>query len=155
MRYGPPVRYTRRPDGRNLAYQVLGDGELDLVFLFGWPSHLGLLWEHPAPAGLLRRLASFSRLILLDNLGTGLSDRGPTGYAFEDHMDDVTRVLDAVGSQRTAFFGCHLGGRLALMFAGTYPERTRAVVTYAAHPATLRDDDYPWGSTEDQRQWLL
>ena len=88
-------------------------------------------------------------------LGNGLSDRGPAGQTFEDELDDVRLVLDAVASRRAAFFGCHIGGRLALLFAATYPERTRAVVTFAAHPATLPADDYPWGSTPEQREWLL
>jgi class 3 adenylate cyclase len=155
MRFGPPVRFARRPDGHNLAYQVLGDAELDLVFLLGYPSHLGLLWENPSVARFLHRLASFSRLILLDRLGSGLSDRGPSGQSFEDDMDDVALVLDAVGAQRVAFFGCHLGGRLALLFAATYPERTGAVVAFASHPASLRDEDYPWGSSQAQREQLL
>jgi pimeloyl-ACP methyl ester carboxylesterase len=155
MRFGPPVQFVHRPDGHNLAYQVLGDAPLDLVLLFGWPTHLGLLWENPSLAGFLHKLASFSRLILVDRLSNGLSDRGPGGQTFEDELDDVRLVLDAVASQRAAFFGCHIGGRLALLFAATYPERTRAVVTFAAHPATLPADDYPWGSTPEQREWLL
>jgi class 3 adenylate cyclase len=155
MRFGPPAQFVRRPDGRNLAYQVVGDAPLDLVLLFGWPTHLGLLWENPSLAGFLDKLASFSRLILVDRLGNGLSDRGPAGQTFEDELDDVRLVLDAVTSRRAAFFGCHIGGRLALLFAATYPERTRAVVTFAAHPATLPADDYPWGSTPEQREGLL
>ena len=145
MRFGPPVSFTRNANGTTLAYQVLGEGPLDLVFLFGWPSHLALMWENPAFADFLHRLASFSRLILFDRTGNGMSDRGPSGQAFEDWMDDVRSVMTAVGSERTAFFGCHLGGRLALLFAATHPELTSAVVTFAGHPATLRDDDYPWG----------
>src|SRR4029453_13224326 len=118
-------------------------------------THLGLLWEEPSVASLLHKLASFSRLILLDRLGSGLSDRGPTDQAFEDDMDDVALVLDSVGSKRTAFFGTHLGGRLALLFAATYPERTKAVVAFASHPAPLPDDDYPWGSSPQEREQLL
>ncbi len=155
MRFGPPVRFARRPDGHNIAYQVLGDAELDLVLLLGYATHLGLLWEEPSVASFLHKLASFSRLILLDRLGSGLSDRGPTDQTFEDDMDDVRLVLDAVGSKRAALFGCALGGRLALLFAATYPERTSAVVTFAAHPASMRDEDYPWGSTQEQREQLL
>jgi pimeloyl-ACP methyl ester carboxylesterase len=155
MRFGPPAQFARRPDGHNLAYQVVGDAPLDLVLLFGWPTHLGLLWENPSLAGFLYKLASFSRLILVDRLGNGLSDRGPAGQTFEDELDDVRLVLDAVASRRAAFFGCHIGGRLALLFAATYPERTRAVVTFASHPATLPADDYPWGSTPEQREGLL
>jgi class 3 adenylate cyclase len=113
------------------------------------------MWENPAFAEFLHRLASFSRLILFDRTGNGMSDRGPTGHAFEDWMDDVRAVMTAAGSERAAFFGCHLGGRLALLFAATHPELTTAVVTFAAHPATLRDDDYPWGATPDERAQLI
>jgi pimeloyl-ACP methyl ester carboxylesterase len=155
MRFGPPVGFARRPDGRKLAYQVLGDAELDLVFVPGYATHLGLQWEEPSLAGFLHKLAAFSRLILLDRLGSGLSDRGPIGQSFEDDMDDVALVLDTVGSQRTAFFGTHLGGRLALLFAATYPERTSAVVAFASHPATLADEDFPWGSIPEGREQLL
>jgi pimeloyl-ACP methyl ester carboxylesterase len=144
MRFGPPVRFARRWDGRHLAYQVVGEGGLDLVFLLGWPSHLGLLWEHPSVAEFLGRLSSFSRLLLFDQLGMGLSDRGPTGHAFEEGMEDVRCVLAAVGSEQAALFGCHLGGRLALLLAATYPDQVSAVVTFGSHPATLRDQDYPW-----------
>jgi class 3 adenylate cyclase len=121
----------------------------------GYANHLGLLWEEPSVAGFLHKLAAFSRLILLDRLGSGLSDRGPSGQNLEDDMDDVALVLDTVGSQRTAFFGSHLGGRLALLFAATYPERTSAVVTFASHPASMRDEDFPWGSSEEARDQLL
>jgi class 3 adenylate cyclase/pimeloyl-ACP methyl ester carboxylesterase len=155
MRFGPPVRFARRRDGRHLAYQVVGAGELDLVFLLGWPTHLGLLWEHPSVAEFLGKLSSFSRLILFDQLGMGLSDRGPTGHAFEEGMEDVRCVLAAVGSERAALFGCHLGGRLALLLAATYPDQVSAVVTFASHPATLRDQDYPWGATAEEREGLL
>ena len=151
MRYGPPFAYARRRDGRRLAYQVVGDGDLDLVFLFGWPTHLGLLWEDPSFAEFLGKLSSFSRLILFDRLGDGLSDRGPTGHTFDDEMDDVRCVLAAAGSERAAFFGCHTGGRLALLLAATHPDEVSAVVTFGSHPATLRDDDYPLGSTSEQR----
>jgi pimeloyl-ACP methyl ester carboxylesterase len=151
----PPVGFARRPDGRNIAYQVLGDADLDLVVVSGYATHLGLLWEDPSVAGFLHKLAAFSRLILLDRLGGGLSDRGPSGQSFEDDMDDVRLVLDSVGSERAAFFGTHLGGRLALLFAATYPERTKAVVTFASHPATVRDDDFPWGSSPEYRAQLL
>jgi class 3 adenylate cyclase len=155
MRFGPPVRFTRRPDGRHLAYQVVGEGELDLVYLFGWASHLGLVWDHPAYAEFLARLSSFSRLILFDRLGNGLSDRGPTGHGFEDWMDDARSVMAAAGCERAAFFGTDIGGRLALLMAATYPDQVSAVVTFGSHPATLRDADYPWGSTPEQLEGML
>jgi class 3 adenylate cyclase len=152
MRYGPPFEFAYRQDGRRLAYQVMGQGDLDLVFLFGWPTHLGLMWENPSFAGFLHKLSSFSRLILFDRLGDGLSDRGPSGHTFGDEMDDVRRVMATVGSRRAAFFGCHTGGRLALLLAATHPDEVSAVVTFGSHPATLRDDDYPWGSTPEERE---
>jgi class 3 adenylate cyclase len=101
MRYGPPFKFARRQDGRRVAYQVVGDGELDLVFLFGWPTHLGLMWEDPSFAAFLRKLSSFSRLILYDRSGGGLSDRGQGGYLFEDEMDDV-RAADHRASRYMA-----------------------------------------------------
>jgi class 3 adenylate cyclase len=155
MRYGPPFRYARRQDGRRVAYQVVGQGDLDLVFLFGWPSHLGLMWEDPSFAAFLHKLSSFSRLILFDRAGGGLSDRGQGGYAFEDEMDDVRAVLAAAGSGRVALFGCHTGGRLALLMAATYPDLVSGVVTFGSHPATLRDEDYPWGATLEEHEYLL
>src|SRR4051794_10275013 len=155
MRYGPEVAFTQNASGMTIAYQVLGDGPVDLVYLLGWPSHLGLLWEHPAVARFLHRLASFSRLILFDRPGTGMSDRGPTGHPFEEWMDDVRTVLNAVGSKKAAFIGGHLGGRLSLLFAASHPDRTSAGVTFRSHPATLRADDYPWGSPEEERAELI
>jgi class 3 adenylate cyclase/pimeloyl-ACP methyl ester carboxylesterase len=155
MRYGPPFKYAFRSDGRRIAYQVAGDGDLDLVFLFGWPTHLGLMWENPSFAGFLHKLSSFSRLILFDRSGGGLSDRGIGGVVFEDDMDDLRAVMAAVGSERTALFGCHTGGRLALLMAATYPDQVSGVVTFGSHPATLRDEDYPWGTTLEEHEGLL
>jgi class 3 adenylate cyclase len=155
MRYGPPFRYAVRQGGGRVAYQVVGKGDLDLVFLFGWPTHLALMWENPSFAAFLGKLSSFSRLVLYDRLGNGLSDRGLGGYAFEDEMDDVRTVLAAVGSERAALFGCHIGGRLALLLAATYPDEVSAVVTFGSHPATLSDDDYPWGATGEEHEALL
>ncbi|HEV3014421.1 MAG TPA: adenylate/guanylate cyclase domain-containing protein, partial [Actinomycetota bacterium] len=155
MRYGPRFEFARRQDGRRVAYQVVGEGDLDLVFLFGWPTHLGLMWEDPSFAAFLGKLSSFSRLILYDRSGGGLSDRGQGGYVFEDEMDDVRAVMAAVGSERAALFGCHTGGRLALLTAATYPDLVAGVVTFGSHPATLRDEDYPWGTTLEEHEGLL
>jgi pimeloyl-ACP methyl ester carboxylesterase len=149
-----PVRYAARRDGRLIAYQVFGEAGPDLVFLLGWPSHLGLQWQHPGFARFLARLASFTRLIVFDHPASGLSDRGPTGGNFEDRLDDLVCVMDAAGSEQAALFACHLGGRVALMFAATYPHRARAVVTFGAHPTTFADDDYPWGITPEDLDHL-
>jgi class 3 adenylate cyclase/pimeloyl-ACP methyl ester carboxylesterase len=134
-----------------LAYQVLGEGSLDLLFQVGYPWHLELQWEHPAIARFFERLASFSRLILYDRRGTGLSERGLGMHVFEERMDDVRAVLDAVGVERCGQIGVAMGGRVALLFAATYPERTQAVATIAGHPATFTDEpDYPWGTTQEE-----
>jgi class 3 adenylate cyclase len=148
----PAVRYTRSGDV-NIAYQVVGDGPLDLVLVPGFISHLDLDWDEPRSAYFLRRLASFSRLIRFDKRGTGLSDR-PGGLPdLETRMDDVRAVLDAVGSERAALFGYSEGGPLSVLFAGTHPERTTALVLYGTY-AKRRDpdDDYPWAPTWAERQ---
>jgi class 3 adenylate cyclase/pimeloyl-ACP methyl ester carboxylesterase len=166
-RFPPRLTYTPRVEGQSppirfthagklaIAYQVLGQGP-DLLFQLGWPSNLALLWEHPSVARFLTRLASFSRLILFDPRGSGLSDRGNIQSGLEQGLDDVSAVLDAASSVRCAHFACHIGGRVALMFAATYPERTSAVVTFGSHPAAMRDEpDYPWGATPDELERVI
>ena len=149
----PVTRYTKSGD-LNIAYQVMGTGAVDLVFVPGWLSHLELAWEEPSHARLLRRLASFSRLILFDKRGTGLSDRVdehalPT---LEQRMDDVRAVMDAVGSERAALLGFSEGGAMSILFAATYPERTAALLLYASAAKWLRDDDHPWAPTREQHE---
>jgi class 3 adenylate cyclase/pimeloyl-ACP methyl ester carboxylesterase len=150
----PEVHFTKTSDGVNIAYQTLGRGP-DLVFHLGWPSQLLILWEHPAVARFFTRLASFSRLILFDPRGNGLSDRGPMPLTFEGWAEDITAVLDAAGSMQCAHFGCNFGGRVALMYTATYPARTSVVATFGAHPATLRDEDYPWGTTRESLEMVV
>jgi pimeloyl-ACP methyl ester carboxylesterase len=137
----------------NIAYQVAGEGPLDLVLVPGFVSHLELDWEESRYAHFLERLASFSRLIRFDKRGTGLSDR-PGGLPdLETRMDDVRAVLDAVGSERTTLFGYSEGGPMSILFAGSYPERTTALVLYGTY-AKRRDpdEDYPWAPTWEVRQ---
>jgi pimeloyl-ACP methyl ester carboxylesterase len=113
---------------------VVGDGPLDLVFVMGWVSHLEYFWQEPSFARFLRRLASFSRLILFDKRGTGLSDRVTALPTLEERMDDVRAVMEAVGSERAALLGISEGGPMCSLFAATYPEKTSALVmigTYA------------------------
>ncbi len=151
----PAVRYTNVEDIQ-LAYQVVGDGPPDLLFQIGYPWHLELQWEHPAVARFFERLASFSRLILYDRRGTGLSERGIGMHGFEERMDDLRAVLDAVGVDRCGQVGVAMGGRVALLFAATYPERTQAVATIAGHPATFKDEpDYPWGTTQEELDQII
>jgi pimeloyl-ACP methyl ester carboxylesterase len=146
------ILYTRSGDV-NIAYQVVGTGAIDLVLVPGFISHLELDWAEPRSAHFLRRLSSFSRLIRFDKRGTGLSDR-PGGLPdLETRMDDVRAVLDAVGSERAALFGYSEGGPMSLLFAGTYPRRTTALILYGTY-AKRRDpdDDYPWAPTWEERQ---
>jgi len=152
----PPTRYARS-GAVHIAYQVVGDGPLDLVVVPGWISHLELGWELPPLARFLRRLASFSRLILFDKRGTGMSDHVPVAElpTLEQRMDDVRAVLDAVGSPRAALIGLSEGGPLNLMFAATYPERTTALVLMSSFARLRWADDYPIGIPESQFDRLV
>src|SRR5450759_1398903 len=125
-------RYAKCGDV-NLAYQVIGDGPIDLVYVPGWVSHLEYAWEEPGLARFLKRLASFSRLILFDKRGTGLSDRVAELPTLEQRMDDVRAVMDAVGSERAALLGISEGGPMCTLFAATYPERTSALVMIGSY----------------------
>jgi pimeloyl-ACP methyl ester carboxylesterase/DNA-binding CsgD family transcriptional regulator len=141
--------YARSGDV-NIAYQVVGEGPIDLVLVLGWVSHLAYVWELPAIAAFLNRLASFSRLILFDKRGCGMSDRVHPLPTLEQRMDDVRAVLDAVGSKRAALLGISEGGVMSALFAATYPERTAGLVIDGSYPSALRRPGYPWGITEDQ-----
>jgi class 3 adenylate cyclase len=128
----PETHYANSGDVR-IAYQVTGDGPFDLVFVPGFIPNLDLAWEEPNRARFFSRLASFSRLILFDKRGTGLSDRFGEVASLEERMDDVRAVMDAVGSERAALFGISEGGAMSMLFAATYPERTRALVLYGTY----------------------
>jgi pimeloyl-ACP methyl ester carboxylesterase len=141
----PETKYAR--SGKfSVAYQVVGDGERDLVYMPGFASHLEVFWEEPAYSRFLHRLASFSRLILIDRLGTGLSDRLAPGATstFEQRMDDIRAVMDAVGSERASLLGWSEGAPLCALFAATHPERTTSLVMYGGFSRLLEDDDHPW-----------
>ncbi len=149
----PETRYVQNGDV-NIAYQVVGNGDLDIVFVMGWVSHLEYFWKHHLFASFLGRLASFSRLILFDKRGTGLSDRVPLSQlpTLEQRMEDVHAVLDAVGSERAVLIGVSEGGPMCSLFAATYPERTSAVVMIGTYAKRVKDVDYPWGVSADDRQ---
>jgi class 3 adenylate cyclase len=138
----------------HIAYQVLGDGPIDLLWVPGFVSHLEYDWEHPRPARFFRRLASFSRLIRFDKRGTGLSDRVaiPT---LEERMDDVRAVLDATGSSRAALIGVSEGGPMSLLYAATYPERTSALVLYGSYARRAWAPDHPFGVTSERMRGIL
>ena len=142
----PKTRYAKSGDV-HIAYQVVGDGPIDIVFVPGWFSHVENNWERPEIAYFLERLASFGRLIVFDKRGTGLSD--PVAVSSppttEQRMDDVRAVLDAVGSERAALIGLSEGGPMCMLFAATYPERTGGLVLTGTFARLLATDDYPIG----------
>jgi pimeloyl-ACP methyl ester carboxylesterase len=125
----PKTSYAKSGDV-NVAYQVLGDGPLDLVYVWGWISHLDFQWMDPTVAGFLRRLASFSRLIMFDKRGTGLSDPVGSAPGFEERMDDIRAVMDAVGSERASLLGFSEGAALSALFAASHPERVTRLILY-------------------------
>src|SRR5213592_4719519 len=123
----PETRYTLSGDV-NIAYQVVGEGPLDLVFIPGLTHHVELVWENPPQARFFTRLASIGRLLLFDKRGTGMSDRVVGAPTLEARMDDIRAVMDAAGVERAVLVGLGEGGPLCALFAATYPERTTALV---------------------------
>ena len=146
-----PVQYARSGDV-NIAYQICGEGPVDLVFVMGWVSHLEYYWKEPSFARFLSRLASFSRLILFDKRGTGLSDPVTQLPTLEQRMDDVRAVLDAVGSRRAVLLGVSEGGPMCSLFAATHPGQTEALIMIGTYARRLRAADYPWAPTREQRE---
>jgi class 3 adenylate cyclase len=150
--FQPRTSYARNGDV-NIAYQVIGDGPLDLLVIPPFVSHLDLYWASPEIAAFLRRLASFSRLILFDKRGTGLSDPVSETGTLEDRMEDARAVLDACGSRRAAMFGLSEGGPMSLLFAASYPERTTALVMFGSYAKLIASADYfPELGAEGQRR---
>jgi pimeloyl-ACP methyl ester carboxylesterase len=148
----PETHYATSGDV-NLAYQVFGAGPVDLVFVMGWVSHLEYFWREPRFARFLRRLGTMARVILFDKRGTGLSDRVPLSQlpTLEQRMDDVRAVMEAAGSQRAVLCGVSEGGPLCTLFAATYPEKTVGLIMIGSYARRLRDVDYPWGPTREDR----
>jgi len=150
----PDTQYAQS-GGVNIAFQVVGEGPRDLVYVPGWASNIEVMWEEPALARFLTRLGSFSRLILFDKRGTGLSDRVMDMPSLEVRMDDVRAVMDTVGSERAALFGTSEGGPMCALFSATYPLRTSALIMHGSYARRTRAPDYPWGPTdEESRSWI-
>ena len=152
----PETKYAKSGN-IHIAYQVTGQGPIDLVFVHGWISHIEHLWEEPSVARFLGRLASFSRLILLDKRGTGLSDPVPLDElpTLDERMDDVRAVMDAAGSARVALLGTSEAGAMHLLFAATYPERTAALLLLNSYARLAWSDDYPCGIRATDAEALL
>ena len=152
----PETRYAKSGDV-NIAYQVVGDGPVDLVFVPGWVSHLEYAWENPYMARFYGRLASFSRMVVFDKRGTGMSDRVPNDAlpTLEERMDDVRAVMSASGVERAALMGVSEGGSMSALFAATYPERTSSLVIYGGFAKRIWDPEYPWApKPEERQQWI-
>lgn len=152
----PVTRYAQSGEV-SIAYQVIGDAPRDLVLVPGWVSNIDSFWEEPTATRFLERLASFSRLILFDKRGTGLSDRVPINElpTLEQRMDDVRAVMDAVGSERAALYGYSEGGPMCALFAATYPQRASAIIMDGSYARRLQAPDYPWGMTAEAHEaWL-
>jgi pimeloyl-ACP methyl ester carboxylesterase len=147
----PETKYTKSGP-INIAYQVIGDGPIDIVYIPGWVSNIDMMWTNSRLAEFLERLAQFSRLILFDKRGTGLSDRVTELCTLEERMDDIRAVMDAAGSEQAALFGHSEGGSVSALFAATYPHRTRALITFGVFAKRKYSEDYPWAPTDEQRQ---
>ena len=144
----PETRYALSGDV-NIAYQVVGDGPFDVIFVPGFVTHVELQWRLPGMGDFIRGLGSFSRLIRFDKRGTGMSDPVSGAPSLETRMDDVRAVMDAVGSRRAAFYGLSEGAAMSILFAATYPERTAALVVRSCSPRTMWAPDFPWGRREE------
>jgi pimeloyl-ACP methyl ester carboxylesterase/DNA-binding CsgD family transcriptional regulator len=143
------TRYAK--SGRvNIAYQVVGEGAHDLILVPGFVSHVEVAWEQPRLAHFLSRLSSFSRLIIFDKRGSGMSDPVDIPPSMDERMDDIRAVMDAVGSRRGTLFGISEGGTLSMLFAYKHPERTRALVLYGSWARRLAGPDYPYGPSAEQ-----
>jgi class 3 adenylate cyclase len=146
----PTTRYARSGDA-SIAYQVVGDGPLDLLFLAGWLTQLEQLWEAPANRRFLERLTTFSRLIMFDTRGTGLSERVLETYTLEQEARDALAVLDAAGSERAALITYAQGGLVGALLAAEHPERVGALIMYASVARTSWAPDYDWAMTSEER----
>jgi pimeloyl-ACP methyl ester carboxylesterase len=152
----PQTRYARSGNV-NIAYQVIGEGPIDLVFVMGWVSHLEMFWAEPSFARFLTRLSGFARLIVFDKRGTGLSDRVPIAQlpSLEVRMDDVRAVMAAAGSRRAVLMGVSEGGPLTALFSATYPQLVAGVIIIGGYARRLWAPDYPWGPTAEQREAFI
>src|SRR5436305_5779459 len=136
-------------DGASIAYQIVGSGPIDLVLVLGFATHLELQWEMPPLARFFKRLSRFSRLIVFDKRGTGLSDPVAEVPTLEQRIDDIRAVMDAAASERAAFMGISEGGPTSVLFAAAHPARVTSLVLYGAMGRTTEAPDYPWASSAE------
>src|SRR5262249_26300202 len=142
-------------EGVSIAYQVHGDGPIDIVFVPGFVSHVDLFWEEPHAARLLRRLSSFSRLVVYDKRGQGLSDRTRRPPTLEDSMDDLRAVMEATGCGPAVIFGISEGGPMSALFSATHPELVSSLVLYGTYARVLATPDHPVGVPAEELDMFL
>jgi pimeloyl-ACP methyl ester carboxylesterase len=148
----PETRYAKARDGTSIAFQVVGDGPVDLVYAAGIWANVDLMWDLPAWAHFLDRLTGCARLIAFDMRGVGVSDRGPEPPSIELQRDDIASVMDAVGMEDAIVFGCARAAAMAMLFAATHPERTRALILYAPVAKTVATADFPHGKSPEEQE---
>src|SRR2546422_854547 len=150
----PPIKYAKA-EHVHIAYQILGDGPVDMVFVQGTATHLDWDWEWPGWSRSLEGLSSFCRLIRFDARGTGLSDRSTEAPTLEERVDDIRAVMGAEGIEEAVIFGYSEGTAMACLFAASHPERTRSLVLWGGQARWVQDDDYPWGVTREEHERLI
>lgn len=147
----PITNYTKSGEF-NIAYQIIGKGPIDILYIPGWVSNIDMMWSEPRLATFLTRLTLFSRLILFDKRGTGLSDRFNKYSTLEERMDDIKAVLNAANSEKAVLFSHSEGGSVSLLFSKTYPERTISVIGFGIFAKRRYSEDYPWAPTDAERE---
>ncbi|HVH15738.1 MAG TPA: alpha/beta hydrolase [Candidatus Angelobacter sp.] len=138
-----------------IAYQVTGNGPIDMVWAPGTISHLDLSWESRESARAIEDWSSFCRLIRFDKRGTGMSDRPTEAATLEERIDDIRAVMDDAGSKEAAIIGLSEGGSMACLFAATYPQRTRALILWGVQARWIKTKDYPWGQTTEEFEKMV
>ncbi len=147
----PITKYTKSGT-INIAYQMVGEGPVDLIYIPGWVSNLDMMWKDPKISSFLKQLLKFTRLILFDKRGTGLSDRVKATSTLEERMDDIKCVMDATNSEKAILFGHSEGGVVSSLFAATYPQNTVALITFGIWAKRIYSEDYPWAPKPEERE---
>ena len=147
----PKTHYTKSGNF-NIAYQVIGEGPVDIIYIPGWVSNIDMMWTEPRLAAFLTRLTLFSRLIIFDKRGTGLSDRSDEHSTLEERMDDINAVMEATNSEKAFLFSHSEGGSVSLLFSLNYPEKTLGVIGFGIFAKRRYSKYYPWAPTDEERE---
>ncbi len=147
----PKTKYTKSGEF-NIAYQVVGTGSVDVIYIPGWVSNIDMMWAEPRLAGFLTRLTLFSRLIIFDKRGTGLSDRTDEYSTMEERMEDINAVMNATNSDKAFLFSHSEGGSVSLLFSLHYPEKTLGVIGFGIFAKRRYSKEYPWAPTDEERE---